>query len=305
MYDLLIIGGGPAGTAAGVYAGRKKIKAVLITDFFGGQSVVSNDIGNWIGEEHISGLDLAGKLEKHLKAQEGVEVIESDAVKSIESSEKNFTVVTEKGKILETRTILIAAGSRRKKLEVPGEREFEGNGVFYCSTCDAPLFGGKTAAVVGGGNAGLEAVLDLLSYASKIYLIHHGGALKGDPLTQEKIKSNPKVEIILNAETRKILGDKTVSGLEYEDKISGGIKSLELEGVFVEIGIIPNGDLFKDLVALNFRGEVITDPKTQATSRVGVWAAGDATDGLYRQNNISAGDAVKAVLNIYDYLKHS
>lgn len=302
MFDLIIIGGGPAGVAAGVYAARKRMKTALITDSFGGQSLVSNDIGNWIGEPHISGLDLAQKMEKHVRAQDGIEIIEGELVKSVEPKGKNFRITTEKGKILETKTVLLAAGSRRRKLDVPGEKEFEGKGVFYCSICDAPLMSGKAAAVVGGGNAGLEAVTDLLPYASKIYLIEQKEALRGDPVTQEKIKSNPKVEIILNTETQRILGEKTVSGLECKNITSGEVKNIPVEGVFVEIGIVPNGDLLKDLVSLNSRGEVVTDPKTQTTSRIGIWAAGDATDGLYRQNNISAGDAVKAVLNIYDFL---
>jgi alkyl hydroperoxide reductase subunit F len=190
-------------------------------------------------------------------------------------------------------------------LDVPGEKEFEGKGVVYCSTCDAPIFQGKEVAVVGGGNAGLEAVTDLLPYASKIYLIHRNDILKGDLVTQEKVKASLKVNVILNAEVQKILGDKTVTGLEYKDKNSGSLKELKVEGVFVEIGIIPNSDLVEDIVSLNFRGEIATDPKTQATSHIGIWAAGDATDGLYRQNNISAGDAVKAVLNIYDFLRKS
>ena len=305
LYDLTIIGGGPAGVAAGVYAARKKIKTVLITDIFGGQSIVSDDIGNWVGEPHISGFDLAGKLEKHLKTQEGIEVIEGDRAEKIKLLNSKFTIATKNGKSLETRTVLITAGSRRKKLEIPGEKEFEGKGVFFCATCDAPLMNGKVAAVVGGGNAGLEAVLDLMPYASKIYLLHRRDALKGDAVTQEKIKADPKVEIIYNAEVQKIIGEKAVSGLEYKDAASGSVKKLAVDGIFVEIGIVPSSELVKDFVSLNFRGEIITDPKTQATSEVGIWAAGDATDGLYRQNNISAGDAIKAVLNIYDFLHKS
>ena len=303
IYDLVIVGGGPAGVAAGIYAARKKMKTVLITDTFGGQSLVSDDIQNWIGEPHISGFELAQKFEKHLKAQEGIEIIEDDLVSLIKSTSPIFSVQTKNGKTFETKTVLFTAGSRRKRLEVPGEKELEGKGVFFCATCDAPLMGGKAAAVVGGGNAGLEAVIDLLPYASKIYLLHRRNELKGDIVTQEKIKTNPKVEIIYNAETQKILGDKTVAGLEYKDNVSGEIKKISADGIFVEIGIVPNTDLVKDIVSLNFRGEIITDPKSQATSCVGVWAAGDATDGLYRQNNISTGDAAKAVLNIYDYLQ--
>ncbi len=339
MYDLVIIGGGPAGVAAGIYAARKKIKTVLITDTFGGQSLVSDHIGNWIGEKEISGFDLAQKMEAHLKAQKGIEIVESEWVTSIERTTMShpepsfmsrfetssvshpesassadegpsnvsvgpcFMVKTKDGKSFATKTVLLAAGSRRKKLNVHGEKEFEGKGVVYCSTCDAPLFDGKDVAVVGGGNSGLESVVDLLPYAQTIFLLHHGSALKGDPITQEKIKADPKVHIILNAETQSITGEKGVAGLIYRDTVSGDMKTLSVQGVFVEIGIIPNGDILKDMCEINKAGEVIVNHKTQKTSCAGIWAAGDASDVLYKQNNISAGDAVKAVLNIYDYLR--
>src|SRR5581483_7056574 len=168
MYDLIIIGGGPGGVAAGVYAARKKMKTLIITDTFGGQSVVSADVQNWICTKSISGFDLAKSLEEHLRAQPGIEIVENDLVASVEKKDAAFSVATKKGKTLETKYILLASGSRRKKLDVPGEKEFDGRGVVYCSICDAPLFGGKTVAVVGGGNSALEAVLDLLPYASKI-----------------------------------------------------------------------------------------------------------------------------------------
>lgn len=307
MYDLIIIGGGPAGAAAGVYAARKKIKTVLVTDTFGGQSIVSDKIGNWIGEVEISGFELGQKMEQHLKSHhEGIDIVEGDLVEKIEripGDTPAFKAVTKDGKVFEAKTVLLTAGSRRKKLGVSGEKELEGKGVVYCSTCDAPLFGGQDVAVVGGGNAGLEAVEDLIPYAGKIYLLHYRDVLKGDPVTQERIKASPKVTILLNAETKRICGEKSVTGLEYNDLVSGETKTLVVQGVFVEIGIVPNGDLLKNLVALNGRGEVIVDHKTQRASIPGVWAAGDATDVLYKQNNISAGDAVKAVLNINDYLR--
>lgn len=703
VYDLIIIGGGPAGAAAGVYAARKKIKVLLITKEFGGQSLVSDNIENWIGVKKITGFELAQMLEGHLRAQEDLEVIDGETVSKVEKSGEasgavKFKVTTESGKIYETKTVLLAAGSRRRKLGVPGEDKFEGRGVAYCSTClppteaivansslrsiaeiergqpvlthdgtfrgvaetmtrdydgelveirtrmfsepvqltpnhpvlatmitkgngnaywrdfsiappvwlradqlttqhsllyprilthrdvdkisisdflavpvkdgmatynrrsptsvavpnkipvngafmrlagyfiaegsitstginfyfskkerefaqdvadmamqlfqlkahmkiegsvlrvhlyseiirdlfellfgkyahnrklphwmvllpqkklaelikgiyrgdgckrkkdfcivtnsrgltyqlrdillrlgivpsiqrrskeklnkhpgkigdriirfnhdkyhiiiggsslkrmgevvdishekvknrnricrhfwiddrylylpvriikrrlysgkvhnlvvenngtyvaknfivhncDAPVFKDKVVAVIGGGNSGLEAVVDLFPYANKIYLIHRGDTLKGDPITQEEVKKNPKVEIILNAETQEIIGDKVVEKLSYKDKKTGETKELEVQGVFIEIGSVPNSEIVKDLVELNEYGEVIVDHKTQATSEKGIWAAGDITDVLYKQNNISAGDAVKAVLNIYDYLK--
>src|SRR3990167_4132601 len=292
MEDLVIIGGGPAGVAAGVYAARKKIKTVLITDSFGGQSLVSADIQNWIGDPSLTGFELAQKLEKHLKAQEDIEIVEGDLVVKIETSGSGFRVETKKGKTLETKTVLMALGSRRRRLGVPGEDQFEGKGVVFCSTCDAPLFKDKVTAVVGGGNAGLEAVRDLLSYASKIYLVVRSDALKGDPITQDTVKQSPKVDIIYNAETQEILGDGFVTALRYKDKASGGVKELKLDGVFVEIGSVPNSDLVKDVVERNERGEIVVDHKTQRTSLPGIWAAGDVSDVLYKQNNISVGDAV-------------
>lgn len=307
MYDLIIIGGGPGGVAAGVYAARKQIKTLLITDGFGGQSLVSADVQNWIGTKSISGYDLGKNLEEHLRAQDGsIEIADNDLVTSVKKINGGFSLTTKKGQTRETRFLLVASGSRRKKIGVPGEKEFDGRGVHYCSICDAPLFGGKVVAVVGGGNAGLEAVIDLLPYASKIYLIVRSDSLKGDPITQEKVKNNPKVEIIYNALTQEILGGSPaggfVTGLKYLDKVSGQTQNISLYGVFIEVGVVPNSDFVKDIVKLNERGEIIADPRTQATSAPGIWAIGDATDVLYKQNNISAGDAVKALLNIYEQL---
>ncbi len=300
MYDLLILGGGPAGVAAGVYAARKKIKAVLVTDGFGGQSLVSAEIQNWIGIKSTSGYELAKKMEEHLRSQE-MEVIDNERGEKLEKIDEGFRITTGKGKALETKTLLIATGSRRRKLGIPGEIEFEGRGVAYCSTCDAPIFKGRVAAVIGSGNAGLEAVIDLLPYAKEIYLFDHGSSLRGDLVTQERIKKEPRVKIFLESEPKEILGNKMVAGLRYFDK-SKTEKELKLDGVFVEIGSMPNTEIVKDFVKLNVSGEIAIDHKTQQTSQPGIWAAGDATDVLYKQNNISMGDAIKAVLNINEYL---
>jgi len=302
MYDLIIVGGGPAGTSAGIYAARKKIKAILIAESFGGQSVVSADIQNWIGTPSISGYDLAKALESHLKSTEGIELLEGERVSNVERAEGGFKVTTGGGKTFETRFILLAAGSRRRRLGVPGEDKYDGKGVVFCSTCDAPIFKGKDVAVVGGGNAGLESVVDLFPYAKKIYLIVRSEGPKGDPVTLEKVTTHPNVEIITQADTQEILGDKFVTGMKYSDKKDGQVKELRVEGVFVEIGAIPNSDLVKGLVNMNERGEIIVDHKTEQSSDPGIWAVGDVSDALYKQNNISAGDAIKAVLNIYDRL---
>lgn len=305
MYELVIIGGGPAGVAAGVYAARKRIKSLLITDAFGGQSIVSPCIENWIGEINISGLDLSKKLESHLRywQEKGdLDIYEGDLVSKVTKEGAGFKVITKKGKLFPTKTVLVCSGSRRKRLGVPGEDKLDGKGIAWCATCDAPLFKDKAVAVIGGGNAGLEAVLTLNSYASKIYLLQHNDQLKGDAVVQEKVKQLDKVVILLNAETQEIMGEEMVSGLRYKDIKTGEEKILKVEGVFIEIGSVPNADFLDGLVETDQWGQIRVDPKTQRSSVEGIWAAGDVTNGLYKQNNISAGDAVKGLLNVFDYL---
>ncbi len=305
MYDLVIIGGGPAGVAAGVYAARKKIKTAVIAESFGGQSIVSASVENWIGEKVISGYDLAKKLEDHLKAQEDIDVMEGDRVESVAKSDSGFLIKTKSGKSLETKTVLVATGGRHRRLDVPGEAKFEGRGVVFCSTCDAPLFRNKITAVVGGGNAGLEAVIDLFPYAEKIYLVVRADKVKGDPVTFEEVRKSPKVEIIYNAETQEILGDGLVSGLRYKDRLSGEIKDLAVQGVFVEVGVVPNSEIVKGIADIDERGQIVIDPRTNMSSVPGIWAVGDVANTLYNQNNIAAGDAIRALLGIYDWLKNN
>lgn len=288
--------------AAGVYAARKKIKTILITDSFGGQSIVSDDIQNWIGMKSISGFDLAKSLEDHLRAQDGIEIVGDDRVESVQKIGDGFALKTKRGRELETKFVFMATGSRRRKLGIPGEEEFSGKGVAYCATCDAPIFQNKVVAVVGGGNAGLESAIDLLPYASRIYLLEYGEALKGDAITQEKIKANSKIEILTMAQSLAVLGEKFVTGLKYKDRRANEEKELKLDGVFVEIGSVPNSDIVKGLVEINKFGEVVVDHKTQQSSVPQIYAAGDVSDVLYKQNNISAGDATKAVLSIADKL---
>lgn len=303
IYDLIIVGGGPAGIAAGIYAARKKIKTLLITDTFGGQSIIASEIKNFIGFKSISGVEMAKKLEEHLRAQEDIEIKEGRKVSAIEKQNGNFLVKMDKGDFFESKTVLIALGSHYRRLKIPGEKEFGGKGVFYCSICDAPLMKNKTAAVVGGGNSGFDAIMDLLPYASKIYLLEFSDALKGDPLTLEKLKTSGKLEIITMANAKEIIGGNFVSALKYEDRKTGEIKEIKTDGVFAAIGYEPNTDLIKNLVKIDEQGKIAVDCKTQKTSCEGIWASGDATDVLYNQINIAIGDAIKATLNIYDYLK--
>lgn len=302
IYDLIIVGGGPAGVAAGVYAARKKIRTAIVAKDFGGQSLVSADIQNWIGTKSLSGLELAKNLEEHLRAQSGLDIFDGDLVTKVEKSNSYFLVVTQNGKALETKTILVCSGSRRRRLGVPGEDRLDGKGIAWCSTCDAPLFGGKTVAVIGAGNAGLEAARDLFSYAAKVYLLNRGEKIKGDPVTFEEISRNLKLEVIMNAETKEFLGETMLDKIKYLDKASNQEKELKIDGAFIEIGSLPNTEFLGDSIRKNEWGEIIVDHKTQTASQPGIWAAGDVSDVLYKQNNISAGDAIKAVLNIYDYL---
>ncbi len=304
MYELVIIGGGPAGISAGIYASRKQLKVALITDSFGGQSVASDEIENWIGAKSISGPELAKRMEEHLRAQTGIDIIK-DKVTEVIKDNQNFLVKTADGKEYATKTVLVCAGSYRRRLNVPGEEKFIGKGVAFCSTCDAPLFRGKDVAVVGAGNAGLEAVIDLASYVNKIYLIVRGDKIKGDEVTYGNVLNCGKAQIIFNAEVQEILGDDFVSGLKYLDKTSGEIKEIPVQGVFVEIGASPSSYIVKDLVNINAQGEIIVDPANGKTSLAGIWAAGDVADTLYQQSNIAAGDAIRATLNIYSYLRET
>ncbi|MBI2100334.1 MAG: FAD-dependent oxidoreductase [Candidatus Vogelbacteria bacterium] len=304
VYDLIIIGGGPAGAAAGVYAARKKLKTFLLTFDWGGQSVVSADIQNWVGTKSISGETLARQLKEHVRMYEGpdLKIVEGQKAQKISPAGGNFMVETDTGEKFETKTALIATGADRRRLEVPGAKEFEQKGITYCATCDGPLFADRDVAVIGGGNAAFETAAQLLAYCKSVTLLNRSDKFRADPITIEKVKQNPKFKIITNAEPREFKGDKFVNKIIYKDAASGESRELATDGVFVEIGLLPTTYFIKDLVKLNQYNQIEVDPRTQRTSVPGIWAAGDATDGLYHQNNISAGDAVKALEDIYNYL---
>lgn len=303
VYDIAVIGGGPGGVSAAIYASRKQLKTLLITESIGGQSSVSASVENWIGTISLPGWELAQSLEKHLRAQEGVEIRTGEQAVEIAEEKGQFSVKTSSGESYLAKTIIIASGGRHRALNVSGEEKFRGKGVVYCSTCDAPFFRGKKVVVVGGGNSGLEAVEDLLPYAREIVLMVRSGELKGDAITREKILADSKVSVIYFGLIQEILGENTVEGIRYKDAHTGKEVSLEFDGVFVEIGMIPNSDFVGELVDRNERGEIMLDHRTKATSRPGIFATGDVTDAPYKQNNISAGDGVVAALSAYDYLR--
>lgn len=301
-YDLAIIGGGPAGVSAGIYSARKQLKTLFLTDTFGGQSTESMGIENWIGTQKISGVDLAKTLEDHLRSVAGeiVDIHTNEKVSKVEKSESGFSITTDKGQY-ESKTILVTTGSSRKKLDIPGAKEFENKGITYCASCDGPLFTGQDVVVVGGGNAGFESASQLLAYAKSVTLLSRSDTTKADPSTIEKLKSHPNMEIIKNANIVEIRGNTFVSSVVYEDSSKNKIE-LPVTGVFVEIGLIPTTFFVEGLAELNEHKQIPVDPKNQRSKVLGLWSAGDCTDGLYHQNNIAAGDAVKALEDIYLYL---
>ena len=302
LYDVVIIGGGPAGAAAGIYSARKKLKTLIITENFGGQSLASGNIENWIGVQKMTGLEFAKMLEKHARAQEEIEIKMPEKVVEAKKRSGEFEIATDKNNIYQAKSLIVASGGSRRRLDVPGGAQFEGKGVSYCATCDAPIFKNKRVAIIGGGNAGLETAIDLIPYAAQIYLLSNKELLAGDSALQEQIRQTGKISVIMNADVREILGGEFISGLKYFSKNEGQIKELAIEGVFVEIGSTPNSEFIKTLVNTNQKGEIIVDHKTGAASCPGIFAAGDVTDAIYRQNNISAGAAITAALSAYNYL---
>ncbi len=305
MNDLIIIGGGPAGVAAAVYAARKQLKTVLVSEEIGGQSVVSDGIENWIGSPRISGADLAKSFAAHLDAVKGtlVTLALRERVISLTKTADSFEVKTKTGIALSAKAVLIASGAGRRKLVVPGADTFENKGVTYCASCDGPLFSGMDVAVVGGGNAGFETALQLLAYAKSVTLLHRHKEFKADAVTVEKARAHPNMRILAHVEPTAVVGEQFVTGLTYTDKDSGEAHTLPVSGVFVEAGVIPNTDFAEGLLDFDAVKRIKIDARNQRASVEGVWAAGDCTDELYHQNNIAAGDGVRALEDIYLWVK--
>lgn len=312
MYDVIIIGGGPAACSAGIYSARKKLKTLLLSKELGGQSAVSPEVQNWLGEPSITGAELAKKFINHLRSYEGenLEIIENDVLK-VEKNTNNFIIIDEEGKKYETKTILLATGGSRRRLSTKGADEFEHRGLTYCASCDGPLFSGQNVAVVGGGNAGFGTASQLLAYCSKVTLLETNEQFRAEALTIEKLKQNPNFEAINNIELLEIKGDPTktagqvnfIKSISYKNKETNEVTELPITGIFVEIGFAPNTQIVKDLITLNSAGYAVVDHQTQQTSQEGIWAVGDCSDVKYHQNGIAAGDAIKAIENIYEYLK--
>ncbi len=260
-------------------------------------------IENWIGTINISGPDLARQLEAHIRAyaSDSVVIKTGFRVSGIKKIQDGFEVKVG-DESFTAKTLLIASGSSRRKLEVKGAKEFENKGITYCASCDGPVFSGQDVVVIGGGNAAFETAAQLLAYTKSVTLLNRGDNFKADELTVEKVLANPKMKAIKNAEPVEIKGDKFVSAVVYKDSKTGETHELATSGIFVEIGLIPATDFAKDITPLNSFNQIKIDPKTQRTETLGIWAAGDVTDTLFHQNNIAAGDAVRALEDIYLYI---
>ena len=306
IYDLIIIGGGPAGCSAAVYASRKRMNTLLILKEWGGQSTVSEDIQNWIGTPHISGMDLAKSFKSHVMEYKSdvLDILEGNLVLNIEKSDNIINVITDKSDNpnYQGKSLLIATGSNRRKLDISGADEFEHKGLTYCASCDGPLFSGQDVVVIGGGNAGFESAAQLVAYCNKVYLLNRGDMLRADEITVEKMKAKSNFELIMNAIPKEVLGDKFVNGLIYTDNKEKTDKTLNINGIFIEIGQIPATNFAKNICEIDEFGRVKIDPWTQKTNTAGIWAAGDCTNILYHQNNIASGDAVRAIEDIYQYI---
>jgi len=302
MYDLIIIGGGPAGITAGIYATRQKLNTLLITKSFGGQvAKKAVAIENYPGFAEISGLELIRRFEKHLRKQK-ID-IERDEVTKIKKIGKKFFVQTKSKHQFQAKAVIVASGADPRPLEVEGEKKYIGRGLSYCPTCDGPLFEGKTVAIIGGGNAGFEAAIFLSLIAKKIYILEYGKKVGADEINQERVKKTKKVEVITNVAIKKIQGDQFVNSLVYEDRKTGREKTLAVEGVFIEIGSQPATSFIKGLVDFNEKDEIIVNPKTGETRIPGLFAAGDIDDVPYKQIVIAAGEGTKAALSAYNYLQ--
>ncbi|MCP6718227.1 MAG: FAD-dependent oxidoreductase [Patescibacteria group bacterium] len=304
MYDLIIIGGGPAGITAGIYAARQKVKTLLVTKNFGGQiTKKAVAIENYPGFEEITGLDLIKKFENHLRKFKDQVEIKMEEIVKVEKQGDVFLICTKDNIKFKAKTVIIATGAGPKALNIPGEEEFIGKGVSFCAVCDGAIFTNKDVAVVGGGNSGFETALFLSNIARKIYILEYGSEPKADQESQEIVKKNKKTEIITNTQLKEIKGGEFVHSLVYEDRVTKQEKTLKVEGVFVEIGLVPAGSIVKDLVDFNERNEIKVKPESCETKTPGLFAAGDVNEGKYKQIVASCGEGAKTFLAVFDYLK--
>ncbi|MCK4589415.1 MAG: FAD-dependent oxidoreductase [Nanoarchaeota archaeon] len=299
MYDVIIVGAGAAGLTAALYTGRKNLKTLVVSVDVGGQCNLTSSIENYPGIEKMPGFQLTREMEKQVK-KAGVEVITGKVIK-VEKKSAGFVVKT-KSKEFEGKTVILAIGRVPRTLDIPGEADYLGKGVHTCTTCDAPLYGKKTVAVIGGGNSAVDGALEISRVgAEKVYLIHRRVDFRADEMTLEKAKKDKKVEIMTPYSPVEIKGDKFVKSIVLKNNETNEGKELKVDGVFLEIGSIVNTSLVKDLVEINESNEIVVDTRGR-TSQEGVFAAGDATTVIYKQCIIAAGEGAKAALEAYNYL---
>jgi len=302
-FDVLVVGGGPAGAAAAVYAARKGIRTGIVAERFGGQVLDTLAIENLISVPHTEGPKLVMALEQHVKEYE-VDIMNLQRVESLARAGTDglIRIRTASGATLEAKSVILATGARWREMNVPGEKEYKTRGVCFCPHCDGPLFKGKRVAVIGGGNSGVEAAIDLAGIVSHVTLLEFDSKLRADAVLQAKLTSLSNVTVITNALTTEVAGDgEKVSGLVYQDRIAGETKRIDLEGIFVQIGLLPNTDWLKGTVALSPRGEIEVDARGQ-TSVAGIFAAGDATTVPYKQIIVAMGQGATAALSAFDHL---
>ncbi|MBB5326012.1 alkyl hydroperoxide reductase subunit F [Anoxybacillus tepidamans] len=298
-FDVLVVGGGPAGATAAIYAARKGIRTGIVAERFGGQILDTLGIENFISVKYTEGPKLAASLEEHVKHY-NVDIMNLQRAKRLEKKDL-IEVELENGAVLKSKAVILATGARWRNLGVPGEAEFKNKGVAYCPHCDGPLFEGKHVAVIGGGNSGIEAAIDLAGIAKHVTVLEFAPELKADAVLQDRLYSLPNVTVIKNAQTKEITGTDKVNGITYIDRATGEEHHIELQGVFVQIGLVPNTDWLDGTVERNRFGEIIVD-KHGATNVPGVFAAGDCTDSAYKQIIISMGSGATAALGAFDYL---
>jgi alkyl hydroperoxide reductase subunit F len=301
VYDIIIVGGGPAGMTAAVYAARKQIKTLLVSKDIGGQMLWTSDIENYMGFQYISGKELTEKFKSQMEQFPIVDIVLNNTVEKLEKQDDSFILTTTNSKKFTGKTVIIASGKRYKPMNVTGEKELVGKGVSYCATCDAPLFAMKDVMVIGGGNSALTAVIDLMKIANKIYIVNIVDNWQADPIMVEKIKDAANIVPLLFHHVTAIHGEKYVTGATVESLKTNEIKDLTVQGVFIEIGLIPNSDFAKELVLQNTHGEIVVDCACQ-TNVPGVFAAGDVTTVPEKQISIAIGEGSKAALSAYKYL---
>lgn len=302
-FDVLIVGGGPAGAAAAVYAARKGIRTGIAAERFGGQVLDTLGIENFISVKETEGPKFAHALEEHVRTYD-VDIMNLQRAKALKPTGSLIEVQLESGATLKAKSVIVSTGARWRNINVPGEQEFRNKGVAYCPHCDGPLFKGKRVAVIGGGNSGVEAAIDLAGIVAHVTLVEFDTRLRADAVLQKKLNSLPNVTVLTNAQTTRITGDQKVDGLVYKDRASGEEQRVELEGVFVQIGLVPNTEWLKGTVELSKFGEIIVGPRGE-TSVPGVFAAGDCTTVPFKQIIIAAGDGAKAALGAFDHLIRS